>query len=367
MVVWRTLSKDSGRLLLSLAGVTLSIILMLMMQAIYKGSLVRDAKFIREINTDVFVFPRGASAYYQASTPVPLTELNEISTIQGVSRVTPIFSTRAGLERDGKIYDLYISGYTPSDINYGPWLVVSGSRTINDSEIVIPSSLAKKLDLKIGDQLKLIGIERDWTIGGLVPEGKSFGRNHSWVTQRNAEDIFPAPGFATFALVELDTNASGSSVTANIEKQFDNLSAKTKAEQIRLADESQAESFAPILNMMTAVAIVLGTLIVGIVLYSSISERRRELGVMKAIGFNTRTLVIITYTQALLLLVIGFVIALFIVLAVNYSLPRFFDFPIALTFQAVWQTLIYAFAISLLALIPSVKFISSVYPSEAFK
>ncbi|MDO8649990.1 MAG: ABC transporter permease, partial [Candidatus Berkelbacteria bacterium] len=129
----------------------------------------------------------------------------------------------------------------------------------------------------------------------------------------------------------------------------------------------QAESFAPILNMMASVAVILGTLIVGIVLYSSVNERRRELGVMKAIGFNNRSLAMITYVQALLLVLIGFVIGLAITLAANYLMPRFLDFPISLTVAAVWETLGLSLVISLLSMVPSVRFISKVYPSEAFK
>jgi len=367
LIVWRTLSKDSGRLMLSIAGITLSIVLMLMMQAIYNGALKRDVKFIEEISTDIFIFPRGVSAYYQASIPIPLATLTKLESINGVAKVTPIFNTRAGTERDGKVYDLYISGYEPSNTDYGPWSVVAGSRIINDSQIVIPSSLAKALHLSIGDRLKIIGIDRDWEVGGLVPEGKSFGRNHSWVTQKVSRDIYPTPGYATFALLELSGDAPTNQVISRIEDQFDGLSAKTKAEQIAVADESQAESFAPILNMMTAVAVILGTMIVGIVLYSSINERRRELGVMKAIGFNDRTLSLMTYFQAFLLVLMGYVIGLLIVIAANYLLPQLIDIPIALTFEAVWQTLLLTLVISLLAMVPSVKFISSVYPSEAFR
>ncbi|MDO8650166.1 MAG: hypothetical protein Q7K33_02530, partial [Candidatus Berkelbacteria bacterium] len=62
MIVWRTLSKDFSRLALSIAGVSLSVTLMLTMMGIYNGSLMRDVKFIKEINTDIFVFPKGISA-----------------------------------------------------------------------------------------------------------------------------------------------------------------------------------------------------------------------------------------------------------------------------------------------------------------
>jgi putative ABC transport system permease protein len=58
--------------------------------------------------------------------------------------------------------------------------------------------------------------------------------------------------------------------------------------------------FAPILRLMTAIAFVVGTLVVGLVIYTATIERSREYGTLKAVGARNRVLYQLVTAQALL-------------------------------------------------------------------
>jgi putative ABC transport system permease protein len=61
-----------------------------------------------------------------------------------------------------------------------------------------------------------------------------------------------------------------------------------------------ARFFSIPLQLMVAIAFLVGTLVVGLVIYTATTERRREYGVLKAIGARNRRLYAVVMAQALL-------------------------------------------------------------------
>ncbi|MGI8923932.1 MAG: ABC transporter permease [Fimbriimonadales bacterium] len=363
----RNLTKDRGRLALSISAIGLALTLMMMLSGIFHGSLARDVKYIQEIDADLFVFAKGTAAYYQVSTPLSMASLQKLRHLQEVADVTPVYTVRAALESGGRTFSLYISGYDPADVRSGPWAVISGHRLIRDNQIVLPTKLASRLSLGVGDVIRLSGSSRPFEIAALVPEASSFGRHHSWVTERTASELYPLPGYATFALVRLSRGAPIAQAIAAMKAEIPSASVNTKAEQLALARDFQADSFSPVLNAMTIIAATVATLIVGIVLYSFVHERRRELGVLLAIGFQYISLICLIFLQSFMLLFVSFVVALMLTGVASRTMVTLLEFPFLLGPQAVGSSFLQTVVIALIAAIPSVRFITSVEPSEAFR
>lgn len=74
-------------------------------------------------------------------------------------------------------------------------------------------------------------------------------------------------------------------------------------------DDSTAdirESFVPILFVLVLIALVVGTAVIGLTVYTAVVEKRSEYGVLKAIGFSNRRLLGIVWRQSLTAGALGF-------------------------------------------------------------
>jgi len=87
------------------------------------------------------------------------------------------------------------------------------------------------------------------------------------------------------------------------------------------------QGFLPILWVLVLVAFVVGTAIIGLIIYTATVEKTREYGVLKAIGFSNRRLYRIVLQQSLLAamagLVLGCILSLLLGPAVERIVPVF--------------------------------------------
>jgi putative ABC transport system permease protein len=68
------------------------------------------------------------------------------------------------------------------------------------------------------------------------------------------------------------------------------------------------QGFLPVLWVLVVVAFVVGTAIIGLIIYTATVEKTKEYGVLKAIGFSNRRLYKVVLQQSLLAASAGFVV-----------------------------------------------------------
>jgi putative ABC transport system permease protein len=156
--------------------------------------------------------------------------------------------------------------------------------------------LAQRHDLKTGDLFEIMG--QDFTIVGLSDGTTSWMTSFFFIRKTAAEKLLRAPGATSFLLV---TPANGIT-PADLKARLDDLpgiNALTKDEMAANDLELFAKVFSAPLRLMVGIAFLVGTMIVGLVIYTATVERQREYGVLKAIGASNRTLYRVVTTQAL--------------------------------------------------------------------
>lgn len=178
---------------------------------------------------------------------------------------------------------------------------------------IVGKSLAEKNNLSVGSTFTLYG--KDVTVVGISDTGTSFSNN---------QVIMPIAALQTLSS---QTNQY-TSVTLNVDS-IENVAAVTTAAKSALGDAAdvtngseQAEStVAPLKNIQTIstysliAAVGAGAVIMLLTMIMIVRERRREIGVLKAIGASNAKIAIqftaeaVTFT--LIATVIGFVIAAF--------------------------------------------------------
>jgi putative ABC transport system permease protein len=122
------------------------------------------------------------------------------------------------------------------------------------------------------------------------------------------------------------------------------------------------------LKLMVGIGLAAGTMIIALTAYTTILERRREYGIVKAMGATRRRLVELALVQTLTLAALGLVAGWLLFLIgrelIVASRPQF---SVVLTSGALYRATIAAFVMALLAAIIPARRLAKLEPAVAYR
>ena len=360
----RNLTRDRTRLGLSVAGVALATMLILLLSGFLDGMNAQITSYLDHSPGSIVVAQSGIKNMLVSTSVLPLGTRERVLAADGVATATPVLSSFVILELRGEKRSAYLVGFDPA-LGGGPWRLREGREVARDDEAVVDRALARRYDLSVGDGFDLMG--RRFTIVGLSDGTTSWMTSFIFVRKSAAESLFSAPGMTSFLLV---APSAGTSETVLRERlsALPGVSALAKDEVAQNDATVFSKVIGPPVRLMTGIAFLVGTLVVGLVLYSATVERRREYGVLKAIGAAPRTLYGITLTQALIVTAAGAAFGLALAVAearlVMELRPQFL-----VTFEprTVATGLAASALMALLAVLLPARVIAGLAPADVFR
>ncbi len=215
--------------------------------------------------------------------------------------------------------DIFVNAFRPAStllklpITSGRWLLPD-----DDHAVVLNQDRATKLGVDIGDKvwISLGGDTRsEWTVVGTVFDLSNLQRN-VYVPLNIYQREAGLTGRATSAW--LSTTPDDGATQLQVEKQLrDVLNAKglrvantQTAEQIRTQNEAVFGIITTMLMVMSGLIAAVGAIGLAGTLSINVLERRREIGVMRAIGASSPTIAGLFIGEGLILGLIAWVIAI---------------------------------------------------------
>lgn len=297
----RNLFQDKTRLALSIGGVALAVMLILVLNGFLAGMNKQITSYLTYSPGSLVVAQQGVRNLLGATSLLPKDAVNEAQTILGDGKVVPILSQFVILDFHGKRQPAYLIGYEP-ELGGGPWKMAAGREPQTDTEVVLDNILAKRHNLQIGDSFQVIG--QDFTIVGLSSGTSSWMTSFFFIRKEAVENLLRIPQATSFLLV---APASGSAPDT-VRQQLDTIpgaNALTKKEMATNDLNLIAKVFSAPLRLMVAIAFFVGTMVIGLVIYTATIERQREYGVLKAIGAENKILYRVVTIQALAAAIAG--------------------------------------------------------------
>jgi putative ABC transport system permease protein len=254
----------------------------------------------------------------------------------------------------------YLVGYVLGE-HGGPWALAHGRALRSDNEVVVDSALAQRHRLRVGNTLDVGG--HAFRIVGLSAGTSASMTGFVFVTHTAADTLLRTAGTTSYVLVGTQTPAA----TAQ-RLRAAGLTVFTSHELGANDRQLMTGIFGAPLNLMVGVAFVAGTLIVAMTVYASVLQRRREYGVIKAIGGTRRRIVEIVVRQALVLSFAGLVVggALFIVgrALLHSARPQF---SVVLTTGTFVRAVVAAVVMALLASVMPARSVANAQPAEVYR
>ncbi|MFN2504537.1 MAG: ABC transporter permease [Acidimicrobiales bacterium] len=307
-IAWKNLSGERTRFAMSVVGVAFSVVLIITLRALYWGVIDEATRYVRTTGADLWVAQAGSPGdFLQARSVLPAAAEADIKRVTGVAGASPLLSRPVGFRLGGRDTDLFLLGVAPVGQPGWPEAVASGdSRPPGRGEVVIDRVFAKNFDVQTGDVLP-IG-PKGLKVAAIVGGGNAFAYQFAWAHFDDVAAMVGVDGFVSYFLVRTAAGEDADAVGRRIEQQVGGTEVFAGTELADRNADNLREGFLPVLWVLVIVAFVVGTIIIGLIIYTATVEKSREYGVLKAIGFSNRRLYAVVFQQSLLAATAGFLL-----------------------------------------------------------
>lgn len=216
------------------------------------------------------------------------------------------------IKRDsGKPSNVIIRGIAPHALTLRPQVKLTAGRMFRPgaSEIIAGASIARRFNgAGIGEKIRFG--QREWTVVGLYDAGNSGFDSEIW---GDADQLMPA--FRRNAYSAMVLRLADSRHFDQFKQDIENdprLTIDAKREQTFYSDQSKALStFISVLGLILSIIFSIGAMIgATITMYASVANRVGEIGTLRALGFQRRSILAAFLSESMLLAVVGGVLGL---------------------------------------------------------
>ncbi len=304
MLVVKNLLRRRVRTLLSVLGIAIGVGAIVAFNAVARGFRESIDRYMLESGAQMIVVNKTMKD--PAFSRVSREEQEFIRALPEVEHLSPatlaIASPRGLKVPTGRVEALVLFGRTPGDRLLDKFRGrLEGRAMTGEDEMMVGSIAARSLGLKVGDSLELF--RRSFRIVGVydspVPWENSGGVLANAVVQREmdmGESIY-------MGFLYLRPAADWREARRKIEERFERLGALRTEEFTAFYD--QIEYIDWFVWTITLVSLVVGGLGVLNTMLMSVSERTREIGTLRAVGWSRPQVLRLILTEGVLISVVG--------------------------------------------------------------
>lgn len=393
LLILKSIRHRPVRSWLTILGIVIGIMLVVIIFALGNGIQNAVARLLQQFGSDlIIIFPgketnpflglAGGQKFKEA-------DLANLKNINGVRFVVPMSIAVLNVESKGekksvmfhaqpwREYRVVAEESQALKLIEGRWPESEGTR-----EVILGHRAAFKLfktPPKVGDDLIIKG--RRFRVAGIFSEvGMQDEDNQIWMSIKDFQSLTSQRGTASSAAVKLEKGANADLVAKQIKFQL------SKQEVVRdfsiLTPEKVNRLMGNILSVieLSLLIIAMISLVVGAVgimntMYTSVLERTKQIGVMKAIGASDDAILsifliesgIIGLTGGVLGIILGVIMAWVAgVIAANFGVRGLFSFA-SLDFFGLLSILIITFITGIVAGILPSRQAAKMEPAEALR
>ena len=362
----RNLGRNRLRLLASVGGVALALSLTLALDAIYAGVANQLTIYIDRAGADVWVAQSGVRNLHMVASTLPNSIVDQVSPIDGVAAVTPILEATDTISAADERAVAYVIGLPEGSSMGGPWDIVEGSAQVGPGEIIVDRGFATKAGVTIGDRVGVLGGEA--RIVGLSRGTASLVNSVAFVSFEDFRAMRGNAPVISFALVRVAGGASPEDVAATIERIVPGVTAQSRTEFVAQERRIVTDMSADVISIMSVVGFIVALAVVALTVYVATLARRREFGVLKALGARNRVLYRVVLVQAGASVAFGFAIGLAFTALLGFAIGRTdLNLELAITAASLAKVGLFAAIIAGLAAILPIRQVAGVDPAVVFR
>jgi ABC-type lipoprotein release transport system permease subunit len=330
MITYRDLGRNKRRSVLTLVAMALGMALLIVMSGLTEGAIAGSLENSIRLQTGHLQVREESydedevSLEWDDLLNDPQGLVAQIRTLEGVRVATPVLWANGMLTVRDESVGVQVFGIDPLSEAYAPirdGLVAGDFLTPDDrGGILIGQRLAESLGLAIGQRLVLVVSTADqqpdeatFTIRGLYATGvASYDETRVFLPLSKAQAFTRTEGRASAIFILLDRKEEVNAVAAALrapERQARQLRTLTWRDLNQVLLQTM-ESSAIFLNMMNLVVLAVVAVVIANTLLMAVFERRREMGILAALGMKGRQVLTMFVLEAGTLGVVGIILGI---------------------------------------------------------
>jgi putative ABC transport system permease protein len=333
----KNLLEDLPRFLVAQAGIMFAVSLVTIQTGLQSGFNQSSSQLIDQSQADLWV-ASDQMEHLRLTMPLEYGQVSQAETVEGVAVAEGIIIKGAMWEEADKIAAVTMVGSRPDGLLFAPENLVENSFTDleQDYSFITDTTNLEALGINaIGDEGEINGLPAQ--LVGLTTKTQSvvmdnmiFASLESVNTYRQGRRTPEGEAIreptdlqetdeVTFILVQAEEGTDLEALKARLETELEDIQVYTRQE---MSAQNQAywqerSGIGYILTIGATVGIVVGIVVVGQILYASVSDHLKEFGTLKAMGASDWFLYRAIIEQGLWMAVLGYVPGISLCLGVS--------------------------------------------------
>lgn len=360
----RLIARDATRFAITSVGVGMTVVLMLFLLALYQGARSEANGWVGSREVDAWVVQRSTTNFIKASSILPVSTAEALLGPE-VKEATPILRLISVLQAPEDTITAIVIGLEV-DSDAGRPEVVAGSASPGPGEIVLDRALAARLGLGVEDSLTIE--QRPFRVTGLSRGTNSVLTQFAFVSLEDARALLGLDLVVSFVLVR---GIEGTSESRLLERLRERVPEADVLSQSTFSANNMEESRGGLIPLLLTVAIlggVVAVIVLTLLLYGSVLERREDYALLRAMGASSATLRRVVLGQAAAAVVGGLIVGpLAYLAAVPVVATLAPAVPVALSPLPVAAVAVGAFVIGGIGSLLPLRRVQRIDPGEVFR
>lgn len=295
-MILKNLWRRKTRTLLTMLGIAIGVAAVVALSAFGEGLASGMGKVFADTRGDIMVTQKEALASFLSVVDADVGD--EIQSLPGVDEVT---GTVAGIVQMQDAPYFIVMGEDPRSFTIDHYKLVAGQPLSGRRQLLLGRVAARNFKKGVGDTFRLH--DATYRIVGLYETGVSLEDGGAVMSLADAQRAFDKVGKVNYFNVKVKDPRRIDEVKQRIETTWPDLAAARSGEATKTSEMlDMYRSFGLFLGIF---AVLVGGLGMMNTMLMSVMERTREIGVLRAIGWRRRRIVLMILGEALVMALVG--------------------------------------------------------------
>lgn len=289
-LVFKNLTRKKSRFLFTILGIGVGIASLVTLLSLGTGLEAEVRKQSQELGAELVVTPKGWCAYEQISVltgetlpeAIPNEDVEKVASVKGITAI-PYLVQRTAIKNQ----PVTVVGILPEPMKkFKNWQIDRGDFLLDRKNVVVGFGIARQFELKPGDVLTIRGTE--FRLKGVIKEMGNRDDLAIYLDLATAQKLYGVGDKVSFIAVKVDD-------ITQMDKYSQEIQARANVAVV--SDKQLVRSVLAIvgtvrntLEMIAAVAVLAACFGIINTMMTAIHERKREIGILQALGAKRRTI-----------------------------------------------------------------------------
>lgn len=287
------------RTAVGILAVTLEVVLILLLVGLTDGAISDTGSRVAGVGGEIIIKAPDSTYYVGfSSAALPVAEMGgSIAKVEGIKAVAPVVTQTQSSGGFTMIWGIDPPSF---DAMSGGFKFIQGRMFAAPDEAIIDDRISASQNIHVGDPIMFLN--RSFKVTGVVENGKGA---RIFIPIGTAQEMLNRPGFATMFYVKLVDKSKTKEIIPRLKDAIGDYDIVDADEWLSLMYSANASLLGVVFNVIVLLGVAIGVMVIFLSMYTTVTERTREIGILRAMGGSKTFIVLLIIEESLALCVLG--------------------------------------------------------------